>query len=69
MSNLIEYQNCAVDCAARFDRESCSPQKGQRIIYEDEEAEVIRVAPLMVIKTKNGIVCGALRNRFECVMV
>jgi len=65
MSNVMECQNCAVDLNAQFDRGCCSPQKGQKIIYEDEEAEVIRVTPLMVIKTKNGVVCGALQKRLK----
>ena len=66
MSNLIEYQNCALDLDPQFDRESCLPQKGQRVVYEDKEAEVIRVTPLMVIKTKDRVVCGALQNRLTC---
>ena len=62
MSHLMEYQNCAVDLDAQFDQESCLPQKGQRVVYEDEVAEVIRVTPLMVIKIKDRVVCGALHN-------
>ena len=34
-------------------------------VAEDEVAEVIRVTPLMVIKTKNGVVCGALQKRLK----
>jgi len=40
-------------------------QKGKIIIYEGEEAEIIRVQPLFVIKTKSRIVCGALHERRE----
>lgn len=43
-------------------------KKGQRVMYEEEEAEIIRVTPLIVLKTKNRVVCGALRNRFTCAM-
>jgi len=43
----------------------CLPQKGQKIIFEEEEAEVIRERPLFVIRTKNRVVCGALQNQFE----
>jgi len=39
-------------------------QKGQRILYEGDEAEVIRVDPLLVIKTSNRIVCGAIQHQF-----
>ena len=40
-------------------------QKGQRIIFEGEEAYVIRVKPLLVIKTKSRVVCGALQKRLD----
>ncbi len=31
-------------------------QKGQRIVYEGDIAYVIRVKPLLVIKTKNRVI-------------
>lgn len=65
MSHLMDHQNFAVDLDAQSDRGRCLPQKGQRVVYRDEEAEVIRVTPLMVIKTKNGVVCGALQKRLK----
>jgi len=65
MSNLMEYQNCAPDFDAQFNRGNCFPQKGQRVVYENEEAEVIRATPLLVIKTKNRVVCGALQKRLK----
>jgi hypothetical protein len=40
-------------------------QKGKRIIYEGEEAYVIREKPLIVIKTKKRVVCGALHKLFD----
>jgi len=40
-------------------------QKGQIIIFEGEEASVIRVKPLLVIKTKSRVVCGALQERLD----
>ena len=36
-------------------------KKGQRIIYQGDSAEVIRTSPLLVIKTKKRIVCGAIK--------
>ena len=36
-------------------------KKGQKIIYEGDPAEVIRISPLLVIKTKKRIVCGAIK--------
>jgi hypothetical protein len=36
-------------------------KKGQRIIYQGDPAEVIRISPLVVIKTKKRIVCGAIK--------
>ena len=38
-------------------------EKGQRVIYEGEEAEVICVIPLIVIKTRHRVVCGALQKQ------
>jgi len=40
-------------------------QRGQKIMFEGEEAEIISVKPFLVIKTKSGIVCGDLGKRFE----
>ncbi len=37
-------------------------QKGQRVVYEGDIAYVIRVKPFPVIKSKNGVVCGALHK-------
>jgi len=38
---------------------------GQKVRFENEEAEIIRISPLLVIKTKDRIVCGALHHRIE----
>ena len=38
---------------------------GQKLIYEGDEAEVIRKSPLLVIKTKNRIICGAIGKKFS----
>ena len=35
---------------------------GQKIIYKNEEATVVHVKPLLVIKTKSGIVCGNVKH-------
>ncbi len=53
--------------AVKADQKSCFPKKGQRIIYEKEEAEIISVKPLFVIKTRNRVICGALQERFEYI--
>jgi len=42
-------------------------QKGQRVIYEGREAEVISVKPLLVIKLKNRVLCGALHNQIKFI--
>ncbi len=46
-----------------FAREGAYHQKGKRIIFEGEEAYVIRVTPLFVIKTKNRVICGVIFPR------
>ena len=40
-------------------------RNGQKVRFENEEAEIIRISPLLVIKTKDRIVCGALHHRIE----
>lgn len=67
MSKLMECKKAALSFATRAGQECCSPQKGQRIIYEKEEAEIISVKPLLVIKTRNRVICGALQERFEYI--
>jgi hypothetical protein len=53
------------ECKSSFRREEEYLQKGKRIIYEGEEAYVIREKPLIVIKTKKKVVCGALHKLFD----
>jgi hypothetical protein len=38
---------------------------GQRVRFENEEAEIVRTSPFLVIKTRDRIVCGALHHRLE----
>ncbi len=40
-------------------------RKGEIVMYEGKEAEVISVKPLLIIKLGNRILCGALNNRIE----
>ncbi len=40
-------------------------RKGEIVMYEGKEAEVIRVKPILVIKVDNQFICGALHNRIE----
>jgi len=43
-------------------------RKEQKVIYEGEEAFLIRTKPFPVIRTKNdSIICGDLSHRFEYV--
>ena len=65
MSSSMELPIDTLVFADRADQLDCLPQKGQKIIFEEEEAEVIREKPLFVIRTKNRVVCGALENQFE----
>ena len=65
MSSSLELPIDTLVFAGGEDQVDCLPQKGQKIIFEEEEAEVIRERPLFVIRTKNRVVCGALENQFE----
>ena len=47
------------------DRAACQHHNGQMVRFENEVAEIIRIAPFLVIKTKDRIVCGALHHRIE----
>ena len=38
---------------------------GQEIVFEGEEAYILRLSPYLVIKTKDRVVCGALHSRIE----
>jgi hypothetical protein len=40
-------------------------RKGEIVMYEGKEAEVIRVEPLLIIKLNNRILCGDLHNQIE----
>lgn len=42
-------------------------QTGQRIIYEGEEAQIIRLSPFLVVKTSNRVICCAMFNKIEQV--
>ena len=35
-------------------------QKGQEVLYEGKPAQVIAVKPLLVVRTKDRVICGAL---------
>jgi len=42
-------------------------QKKRKIIYEGEEAFLIRSKPFHVLKTKTRIICGNLHNRISYI--
>ena len=42
-------------------------QKGQNILYEGEKAKVISIKPILVIKTKDRVVCGYIQKRIRCL--
>jgi hypothetical protein len=43
-------------------------QKERKIIFEGEEAFLVRSKPFLVIRTNNdSIICGDLSNRFEYI--
>ena len=65
MSPSITEKNGLLSMQDNHDRAVHLHRKGQKIRFEDEEAEIIRISPLMVIKTRYRIVCGALHHRIE----
>lgn len=52
------------DTILQFKRKDRAPNHvfriGQHIIYEGEEARIIRLSPFPVIKTGSRVICGAL---------
>lgn len=42
-------------------------QKGQKILYEGEEAEVISTSPMLIVKTRNAVVCGNIQKSISSV--
>ncbi len=58
--NSESLKKALVDGPDRF-------QKGQMILYEGKEAEVISVNPMLIIKAGDRVICGALRNRIEFI--
>jgi hypothetical protein len=42
-------------------------QKGQKILFEGEKAKVISIKPILVIKTKDRVVCGYIQKRIRCI--
>ena len=65
MSKLTEYGKKILPFNPGATREGTPLQKGQVVTFEGEAAEVVRIKPLFVLKTKNRVVCGALQNRFH----
>ena len=64
MISTLPERKAAFSSTREASTKVCPFQRGQRIIFEEEEAEIIRISPLLVIKTKNRVVCGALQTRF-----
>jgi hypothetical protein len=69
MISTSPEQKTIFSCKSDESRQAYTFQRGQRVIFEEEEAEIIRITPLLVIKTKNRVVCGALQNMFASVMI
>ena len=66
MLSSMELQTSTLQATPENNQKCCIPMQGQKIIFEKEEAEVVRVKPLFVIRTRDRVVCGALHDRFEC---
>jgi len=65
MAPSTNEKNCFPSLRYNHDRTVRPHRNGQKVRFENEEAEIIRISPLLVIKTKDRIVCGALHHRIE----
>ena len=60
MSKSVSLKKDELPFASKAHQQIYPPCKGQIIRYEGEEAKVISTKPLLVIKTKKGVICGDL---------
>jgi len=59
-------EKCRMPAASgNHDKRTHLHRNGQKVRFENEEAEIIRISPLMVIKTRDRLVCGALYDRIQ----
>jgi len=65
MSPLTKENNCFSSLKDTHDKAAQPHRNGQKVRFENEEAEIVRISPFLVIKTRNRIVCGALHHRIE----
>ena len=42
-------------------------EKGKKVLYDGKEAKVISIKPLLIIKTEDRIICGALHEQVEFI--
>ena len=42
-------------------------KKGKKVLYDGKEAKVIGIKPLLIIKTGDRIICGALHDQIEFI--
>ena len=42
-------------------------KKGKKVLYDGQEAKVIGIKPLLIIKTEDRIICGALHEQVEFI--
>ncbi len=65
MSPSTKENNFFPSLKHTHDRAAQPHRNGQKVRFENEEAEIVRISPLLVIKTRDRIVCGALHHRIE----
>lgn len=42
-------------------------KKGGIVLYDGEEAKIIKINPILVIKIGDRVICGALHSRVEFI--
>lgn len=65
MSTSTTNNNCFSSGKDSHGKAVSPHRSGQKVRFENAEAEVVRTSPFLVIKTKDRIVCGDLRHRIE----
>ena len=67
MSHSVEFKKNTLALGNNSNQSNGIFKKGQKILYEGEKAKVISIKPILVIKTKDRIVCGYIQKRIRCI--
>ena len=65
MLESTSFQEDVLACTSKDYNRDDFIHEGQTIVYEGKKFEVARVRPLLVIKSRNRVVCGNLYKHIK----